>query len=72
LSFDKHRQFLPFDHLFRQDIKNFMKDVVVKDPPPQIMTSVEVHAQIYALVANQEGGVLWGMVRNICGLISRA
>jgi hypothetical protein len=55
-SFDKHRQFLPLDHPFGQDIKNFMKGIVVKDPPPQMMTGVEVHTQIDALVANQEGG----------------
>jgi hypothetical protein len=24
----------PLDHPFRQDIKNFMKSVIVKDPPP--------------------------------------
>ena len=33
-SFDKHRQFLPIDHPFRQDIKNFIKGVVVTDPTP--------------------------------------
>jgi hypothetical protein len=55
-SFDKHHQFLPLDHPFRQDIKNFTKGVIVKDPPPQMMTGAEVHAQIDALVANQEGG----------------
>jgi hypothetical protein len=33
-----------------------MKGVIVKDPPPQMMTSAEVHAQIDALVPNQEGG----------------
>jgi hypothetical protein len=33
-----------------------MKGVVVTDPAPQMMTSAEVHAQIDALVANQEGG----------------
>ena len=30
-SFDKHRQFLPLDHAFRRDIKNFTKGVVVTD-----------------------------------------
>jgi hypothetical protein len=33
-----------------------MKGVIVKDPPPQMMIGAEVHAQIYALMANQEGG----------------
>jgi hypothetical protein len=33
-----------------------MKDVVVKDPPLQMMTSAKIHAQIDALVPNQEGG----------------
>jgi hypothetical protein len=43
-SFDKHRQFLPLDHAFRQDIKNFMKDVVVTDPAPQMMIGAAVRA----------------------------
>ena len=37
-SFDKHRQFLPLNHAFRQDTKNFMKGVKVTDPKPQKMT----------------------------------
>ena len=55
-SFDRHRQFLPLDHPFRQDIKNFTKGVVVTDPAPRMMTGAEVHAQIDALVPNEEGG----------------
>jgi hypothetical protein len=55
-SFNKHRQFLPFDHPFRQDIKNFAKGVVVTDHALQMMTGAEVHAQIDALIANKEGG----------------
>jgi hypothetical protein len=55
-SFDKHHQFLPLDHPFRQDIKNFTKGVIVKDPPLQMMNGAKVHAKIDALVANQEGG----------------
>jgi len=55
-SFDKHRQFLPMDHPFRQDIKNFTKGVVETNPPPHMMTGAEVHAQIDALVANEGGG----------------
>ena len=27
-SFDRHRQFLPLDHPFKQDIKNFTKGIV--------------------------------------------
>jgi hypothetical protein len=54
-SFDKHRQFLPLDHPFRQDIKNFIKGVIVTEPAPWMMTGAEVHAQIDALVVNQEG-----------------
>jgi hypothetical protein len=55
-SFDKHRQFLPMDHPFRQDIKNFTKGVIETNPPPHMMTGAEVHAQIDALVANEGGG----------------
>ena len=54
-SFDKHRQFLPPEHPFRQDTKNFTKGIVVTEPAPQMMTGAEVHAQIDALVENQEG-----------------
>jgi hypothetical protein len=44
--FDKHRQFLPPDHAFRLDIKNFTKGVVVTDRPPAMMTGAEVRQQI--------------------------
>jgi hypothetical protein len=71
LSFDKHRQFLPPDHPFRLDIKNFTKGVVVTDRPPAIMTSAEIRQQIDGLVAKQKV-VLWDMVSSICGHISRA
>ena len=54
-SFDRHRQFLPLDHPFRQDKKNFTKGVEVRDPPPQMMTGVEVCAQLDGLVVNAEG-----------------
>ena len=47
--FDKHRQFLPAEHPFRRDIKNFTKGVMVTDPAPQMMTGAEVHDQIDAL-----------------------
>ena len=56
MSFDAHRQFLPSEHPFRQDIKNFTKGVVVTDPPPWMMTGAEVHAQIDALVSAPDGG----------------
>jgi hypothetical protein len=55
-SFDKHRQFLPLDHPFREDIKSFTKSVKVTDPRPRLRTRAEVHAQIDALVPNEEGG----------------
>jgi len=59
-SFDKHHQFLPPEHPFRQDTKNFTKGVVVTEPAPQMMTGAEVHAQIDALVENQEGDGFMG------------
>jgi hypothetical protein len=61
LSFDKHHQFLPLEHPFRQDIKNFTKGVVVTDPAPQMITGAEVHAQTDALVANPKGGGFVGV-----------
>ena len=55
LSFDKHRQFLPADHPFRRDVKNFTKDVVVTDPASQMLTGALLHAQIDALQVNDAG-----------------
>ena len=55
-SFDNRQQFLPLDHLFRRDKKNFTKGVEVLDPPPHIMTGAGVRAQLDSLVANAEGG----------------
>jgi hypothetical protein len=55
-SFDQHRQFLPLDHEFREDIKSFTKGVKVTDPKPHMRTGAEVRAQIDALVPNEEGG----------------
>jgi hypothetical protein len=55
-SFDKHRQFLPPNHPFRIDIKNFTKGVVVTDRPPATMTGAEIRQQIDGLMANTEGG----------------
>jgi hypothetical protein len=57
-SFDKHRQFLPLDHPFRLDMKNFTKGVVVTDRPPAMMTGAKIHQQIDGLVANTEGGFM--------------
>ena len=54
-SFDKHRQFLPIDHPFRRDKKNFTKGVEVTDPPPQLMTSADIRAELNALVVNEGG-----------------
>jgi len=54
--FDKHRQFLPAEHPFRRDIKNFTKGVMVTDPAPQMMTGAEVHDQIDALRINEKDG----------------
>jgi hypothetical protein len=54
-SFDKHRQFLPLDHSFREDIKNFTKGVIVTDPAPEMMTLIAVRAQIEGLMV-EEGG----------------
>jgi hypothetical protein len=59
-AFDRHRQFLPLDHPFRQDIKNFIKGVMVTDPPPRMMTGAEVHAQIDALKFNERDGRFTG------------
>ena len=52
-SFDQHRQFLPIDHPFRHDIKNFRKGVVVTDPQPQMFTGAEVYDQIEALMLEE-------------------
>ena len=55
-SFDQHRQFLPLDHEFREDIKSFTKGVKVIDPKPHLRTGAKVRVQIDALVPNEEGG----------------
>jgi hypothetical protein len=70
-SFDKHQQFLPSDYPFHQDIKNFMKGVVVTDRPLAMMTGAKIRQQIDGLMANPEGGLL-DMVSRICGHINRA
>ena len=51
--FDQHRVFLDPDHPFRQDIKNFIKGVVVTDPKPALMTGAEVRAQLDSLEWNE-------------------
>jgi hypothetical protein len=56
--FDKHRQFLPPDHPFRLNIKNFTKGVVVTDRPPVTMTGAEIRQQIDGLVASTKGGFM--------------
>ena len=55
-SFDKHHQFLPLDHPFREDVKRFTKGVKAMDPRPHLRTRAEVHAQIDALMPNEDGG----------------
>jgi hypothetical protein len=55
-SFDKHRQFLPPDHPFHLDTKNFTKGVVVTNCPLAMMTGVEIRQQIDGLVAIPEVG----------------
>jgi len=55
-SFDKHRQFLPIDHPFRRDIKNFTKGVVVDEPPPQMMSGVAVREWLQSLMVKEGGG----------------
>jgi hypothetical protein len=52
-SFGKHRQFLPDDHPFRLDTKNFTKGVVVRDPPPHMMTGVKIQAEVDSLVLKE-------------------
>ena len=57
--FDQHRRFLPSNHQFRRDIKNFTKGVRVTDPAPQMMTGAEVRAQIEALkIDDNKGGFI--------------
>ena len=59
-AFDNHRQFLPLDHPFRQDKKNFTKGVVVEDPPPQMMTAEESLCQLEALKFDEKEGSFKG------------
>jgi len=72
-SFDKHRQFLPLDHPFRKDVKNFTKGVVVEDPPPEMMTGAAVRAQLDALMLKEDGSGFAGYGEShawaqMCGL----
>jgi hypothetical protein len=48
-TFDVHGQFLPLDHPFRQDMKNFTKGIVVESEAPHKMTGPKVRAQLDAL-----------------------
>ncbi|KAG8082401.1 hypothetical protein GUJ93_ZPchr0014g46908 [Zizania palustris] len=54
-SFDKHRQFLPRNHPFRKDKRNFTKDVSVKGSAPIKMTGADVRAQLESLQINTQG-----------------
>jgi hypothetical protein len=56
VAFDKHRQFLPLDHPFRRDIKNFTKGVAVTSLAPPMKTSAAIHQEIDGLVVNPAGG----------------
>jgi hypothetical protein len=42
--FDKHCQFLPVDHEFRNDIVGFWKNVAIHNGPLERMTGEEVQA----------------------------
>jgi len=55
-SFDKHRQFLPLDHPFRRDKKNFRKGVTVEDSAPEMMTGAQVLEMLDGLVVDNEKG----------------
>ena len=61
-SFDQHRQFLPIDHPFQHDIKNFRKGVIVTDPQPQMFTGAEVYDQIEALVPEERVDRFEGLI----------
>ena len=54
-SFDKHRQFLPIDHPFRRDTKNFTKGVMVDDHPPQMMIGAAVREWLQSLRVKEDG-----------------
>jgi hypothetical protein len=56
VAFDKHRLFLPLDHPFRRDIKNFTKGVAVIGLAPPIKTSAAIRQEIDGLVVNPAGG----------------
>jgi hypothetical protein len=44
------------NHPFRQDTNNFTKGVVVEDPPPLMLTGVDILAQLDALKEKEAGG----------------
>ena len=47
--FDLHRQFLPMDHPFRKDKKNFMKGKVVKHSATPALTGTQIHEQLKSM-----------------------
>ena len=47
--FDLHRQFLPLDHGFRKDKKNFTKGKVVEHEAPPMMTGAQILDQLNSL-----------------------
>ena len=47
--FDLHRQFLPMDHPFRKDKKNFMKGKVVKHSAPPALTGAQINEQLKSM-----------------------
>ena len=47
--FDATRSFLPPEHEFRRDKKNFFKNRVETDPPPPILTGAEIKQRVDAL-----------------------
>ena len=49
-SFDKHRQFLPADHLFRQDVKSFTKGVKVTEIAPPIIFLLFIFADSFTII----------------------
>ena len=47
--FDLHRQFLPTDHPFRKDKKNFMKGKVVIHSAPPALMGAQIHEQLKSM-----------------------
>jgi Transposase family tnp2/Domain of unknown function (DUF4218) len=53
--FDCHRCFLPPDHEFRRDMRNFLKNRVENDPPPPMLTGEELLEKV-----NKLPPIRWG------------